>query len=292
MNDWNDAPDGGIDWFGDMELPQDGYLEQALRGVGCTDAELERLAGNPEMLEAFFRVLKGDSVIVPAIPGPPPGAPVTNGLVHGRFTPLDRKLELVRSWPGVTGDDIDRALRAGRAAIDLFNRESAGNQLLDLVVCRYLPTAWETLSYARDRMREAHGDRFWQWGDAYGSSLENRVRYLKGITAPTSGLRVEVVDLGANFDPANGTVPTDVRGPASAHAAVVYAAAQDPEWVRQADGRNVPYALAAGFELDVPGFDRWSDSPYVCRLGVEARLSAHHLGDRYHSAALPSLREC
>jgi len=218
--------------------------------------------------------------------------PMSGGLIHGRFTPLDRKLELVRSWPGVTGADLDRALREGKRRIVLFDRESPNSPLLDIVVSVYRPTAWETLSYARDRMSEAHGDDFRQWPDAYASFLEGRVRYLEGAGAPAGGVRIEVVDLGANHAPAGGMVPRDARGPDSAHAAVVCAAAQDPEWVRQMGGGSVPYAIAAGFELDVPGYDRWSHSPYVCRVGGEVHLNAGRVGDRYYSTALPLLREC
>ncbi|MFH1046770.1 MAG: hypothetical protein V1738_00560 [Patescibacteria group bacterium] len=213
-------------------------------------------------------------------------------LIHGRFNSLEDKLALVCGWPGVTEEMVQAALEEGKERIALFERESPANSLLDIVVSVYLPTAYGTFSYARDRMRETFGEEFWQWEDAYAEISPDRVRWLDGVAVPLPGVRIEVVDLGANFDSENGMVPAEKRGPHSAHAAVIYAAAQDPEWIQQMDGASVPYAIAAGLELDIPGYDRWSDSPFVHRDGDGARLNADHVGDGYHRTALPSLREC
>jgi len=213
-------------------------------------------------------------------------------LIHGRFNSLEDKLAMVRGWPGVTEEMLQAALEEGKERIALFERESPDNPLLDIVVSVYKPTAAETLAYARDRMRETFGKKFWQWEEFYADLAPDRVRYLDGVNAPTGGIRIEVVDLGAYFCPKSGMVPQDVRGPGSAHAAVIYAAAQDPEWVRQMDGTSVPYAIAAGFKLDVPGYARWSRSPSVHRDGGGANLDAFRVGNEYRGTALPSLREC
>jgi hypothetical protein len=192
----------------------------------------------------------------------------------------------------VTEEMIQAALGEGQGRIALFGRENPTNPLLDIVVSVYKPTAHETLAYARDRMRDTFGGKFWQWEGVYAEIGPGRVRYLDGVDAPAAGIRIEVVDLGANLDRKRGMVLQDVRGSGSAHAAVIYAAAQDPAWVRQMDGASVPYAFAGGFELVVPGCDRCSSSPYVRNDGDGADLGASHIGSRDYGTASPSLREC
>ena len=211
-------------------------------------------------------------------------------LIHGRFNLLADKFAQVRTWPDVTEEMISAAFVEGAERIALFERESPANPLLDIVVSVYKPTAHETLVYTRDRIRETFGDRFRQWDVAYSNIGPDRVRWLDGIAVPAAGVRIEVVDLGANFDPKCGMVPERTRGPHSAHVAVIYAAAQDPEWVRQMDGASVPYVFAAAIEIDIPVCDRWSRSPCILRNGDEASLFAFHVDGRYFSTALPSLR--
>lgn len=221
-------------------------------------------------------------------------------LIHGRFHPLEDKLEMVRGWPGVTGAMIDAAIDEAWGRIKRFREESPKHPFLNIVVSRYLGSAHETLVYARDRMRETFGNAFWQW-DAYANGVdENRVRYLQATAGQPivpiypNCVRVEVVDLAANWDRKNAMPPRDVRGAKSAHAAVFFAAAEDPEWVRQMDGEKVPYALAGGFELNDPAGsndDLWVSVPSVCSEGDGACLYAYWYAGSYHQVALPSLWE-
>ncbi|MEA3249754.1 MAG: hypothetical protein U9Q03_05375 [Patescibacteria group bacterium] len=242
-----------------------------------TAEEARRVIAHPEVLGDMLAAMRRHSAL---------------RLIHGRFNTLEDKLAMVRDWPGVTDGDIRRALEEGEDRIALFERESPDNPLLDIVVSIYKPTVHETLAYARDRMREAFGKEFWQWDELYADIGPDRVRWLKDVSVPTGGVRIEVVDLGANFDPEDGMVPEKTRGSDSAHSAVIYAAAQDLEWVRQMDGASVPYAIAAGLELRLPGCDRWSRAPFVYRDGDEAYLRARHVRHGYHFTALPSLRGC
>ncbi|MDP2631886.1 MAG: hypothetical protein Q8P30_03935 [Candidatus Uhrbacteria bacterium] len=221
-------------------------------------------------------------------------------LIHGRFRPLKDKLEMVRSWPGVKGGMIDSAQKEAESRIARFNAESQNNNMLNIVVSPYLGDglAHELLPYARDRMRDTFGTDFWQWDLAYASGIdENRVRYLQDEGGNTivpvyrDCVRIEVVDLGAHFNRKDGTVAKAVRGKDSAHFAVFYAAAQDPDWVRQIDGDTVPWVLACGLELNVPDCDAWMDSPSVDRHSDWARLDARRLDDWFYFTSLSVLWE-
>jgi len=169
----------------------------------------------------------------------------------------------------------------------------ADHKLLQLVVVPYLDTAAVTLLYARDRYRDASG-KFGQWEEAYAQGVdENRVRLLNGVPDRRNCLRIEVVDLGAHWNPKDGFIPSEIRGPNSATFAVIYAAAQNPAWVRQMDGANVPFALAGGLELNVPGYDGWAFLPSVWfdRDYGAAGLNGGLCDYRYHEHALPILWE-
>ncbi|MFH1047936.1 MAG: hypothetical protein V1738_06565 [Patescibacteria group bacterium] len=227
-------------------------------------------------------------------------------LIHRRFNPLEDKLAQVRSWPGVTEEMIQIALEEGKERIALFKRESPTNRLLDIVVSVYKPTAHETLAYAIERMEETFGDQSRRTTELYTNIGESYIRrldgaaviiktgvsWLEGISVPTSGVRIEVVDLGANYDLKDGMVPAAKSGPESAHASVLFAAAQDPEWIRQMGGIGwVPYVIAAGFKLTV------SDDSFMPRIYTRCGnviLGANRFDNhaRYYGTALPTLRGC
>ena len=180
---------------------------------------------------------------------------------HGRFRPLEDKLELVREWPGVTDEMIDAAMEEAKDRIARFMAESPNNPLLDIVVSVYLDDVISTFEYAMQRMQEAWGDKLDLDNRAKGSMIhksEPLVRYLENEGGRTivpvfrNCVRIEVVDLGANFDPKKGIFAPEVRGKNSAHFAVVYAAIQDPVWVSQIDGKKVPEVEACGLELNDP----------------------------------------
>lgn len=219
-----------------------------------------------------------------------------NDLIHGRFTPLARKLEMVKAWPGITEEMLASALEEAKVSgrLGRYEAESPKNPLLEVVVTVYRESVPATLLYARNRMRQVFGnEKFSQWEDAYGQEVDdNRVRLLKDVPDHRDCVRIEVVDLGENLNRKDGFLPKDIRNAKSATFAPIYAAAQSSEWVRQMDGENVPYALCGGLELSVPGDGPWAILPYVNRDGSRAsRLGGYWCDYRCHDGALPSLRE-
>jgi hypothetical protein len=67
------------------------------------------------------------------------------------------------------------------------------------------------------------------------------------------GIRRVTVDLGAHFTPGRHVRPSSLRGPHSAHAEVLAAAAHFPRWIRAMDGKTIPYAWIAGYEVLIGG---------------------------------------
>ena len=137
------------------------------------------------------------------------------------------------------------------------------NPFLDAVVVPYLPEKDGVPGYIRtflflwQRAREQQ-DRSWQWNPAYDGELTSkRIRLLEGIEH-RPGLRVELIDLGANWDKDSSIAPESVRSSdTSPHAGVLAAAAEDPDWIRQMDGVNVPHVWVPGYELNVPDDGLW-----------------------------------
>lgn len=254
-------------------------FDRVLSGTDLSAEEVRKLLRHPDVLADMLAAMRRHPVF---------------RLIHERFTPLAEVLEAVKRYPGVTEADVEKALaeatESGRLA--RYEEESPKNPLLVTVVTVYRASVPETLCYARDRMADAFGDTFTQWEEAYVEGVdENRVRLLEGAPDHRNCVRIEVVDLGAHWDLKNGFIPKNVRSPKSATFAVIYAAAQNPEWVRQMNGRDVPYALSGGLELNVPGRGLWASLPYVWRSGDEAGLDGHWLGRRYRGYALPCLWE-
>lgn len=254
-------------------------FDRVLSGTDLSAEEVRKLLRHPQVLADMLTAMRQHP---------------TFRLIHGRFTPLAEKLEVVKRYPGVTEADITAALETARSSGRLARYEEASpeNSLLDVVVTVYRASVPETLLYARDRMRDTFGDAFAQWEDVYGQNVdENRVRLLEGVPDHQNCVRIEVVDLGAHWDPKNGFIPKGVRSVKSATFAAIYAVAQNSEWFRQMDGKTVPYALVGGLELNVPGNDLWADLPNVWHNGARAKLDGNWLGARYRGSALPCLWE-
>lgn len=222
-------------------------------------------------------------------------------LIHTRFHSLDEKVEIVKGWPGMsdrfTQADFDRAVEEARDTVLLgrFEAASPKNPFLNVVVSVYLGSVVETFLYGRDRLRDAFGDKFVQWKEAYETpDLDKRLVLLDGIRPVTNCLKVEVIDLGANWNRKDGFIPKDIRNAKSAHAQVLYAGAQDTDWVRQMNpDQGVPYALMGGYVLTVPGHDDGSCLPrlWFDRENGEARLYGGWCVDRYYGHSLPAVWE-
>jgi hypothetical protein len=82
------------------------------------------------------------------------------------------------------------------------------------------------------------------------------VRLLDGIEH-RPGIRRVTLDLAANRDRRVGVRPLDVRGPTSASAEILAAAAHFPDWVRSMDGSRVPFVCLAGYQVTVPAYEAW-----------------------------------
>lgn len=238
--------------------------------------EAKKLMKHPSVMAAMAKTMREQPVF---------------RLIHGRFHPLDEKIEMVKAWPGISDRfseaDFARAVEEARDSglLGRFEAASPKNQFLNVVVSVYLGSVVETFLYGRGRVRDAFGDKFVQWKEAYETpDLDRRLVLLDGIKPVTNCLKVEVVDLGANWNRKDGFIPKDIRNAKSAHAQVLYAGAQDPDWVRQMNpDQGVPFALMGGYVLTVPGYD---DGPHLPDLwfdrgGGEARLDGGWCGSRY-----------
>ena len=219
-------------------------------------------------------------------------------LIHGRFTPLADKLAMVKTWPGISPEDVDAALKAAmeNGTIAGYESEVGKNPLLDIVVTVYRESIPFTLVYARERMQEAWGEKYYKWVEAYAQDVDDdRVKPIPGAKPfIPNRIVIEVVDFGANWDRKDGLILENVQKAQPgklADFAVIYNAAQSPEWLRQMDGEKVPYAFVAALLLSVPGSGSWRYSPYVWHGDDEAGLYGDHVELRFNDHAMPVLRE-
>jgi hypothetical protein len=171
------------------------------------------------------------------------------------FPPLPEQLANVRRWNeergwGLTASDlhsVDLTPRAGNdpLVVDLiavYLRDSAGMD----DVQRTCHELWTVAT--------AQQPHSWSW-DWYGDRWEQRRKPVRLITGLTHrpGIRRVTIDLAAHFEPGRYVRPSTLRGPDSAHAEILAAAAHFPRWVRAMDGKVVPYAWLSGYELLIRG---------------------------------------
>jgi hypothetical protein len=60
------------------------------------------------------------------------------------------------------------------------------------------------------------------------------------------------IDLAAHWKPGEPVRPENVRGPDSAHAELLAAAAHFPDWICAMDGKRVPYVWVCGYQVTIP----------------------------------------
>lgn len=191
-----------------------------------------------------------------------PSAPTTNG--HNPpgnlFIPVAEQIENVRRWNeelewGIDEWELD--------ALDPAPRPHVGRLIVDVVVPYlsdlYLGEGMEALDGVRHTCHElwlaaAHQQaNSWSW-DRYWDLHVNRpkpVRLLEGIVH-RPGVRRVTLNLGAHWVPGRYIRPGQVRGPDSAHAEVLAAAAHFPRWIRAMDGKFVPYTWISGYQVTTP----------------------------------------
>ncbi|MBU1032563.1 MAG: hypothetical protein ABII13_03005 [Patescibacteria group bacterium] len=219
--------------------------------------------------------------------------------IRGCFHSLDEKIEIVKGWPMIsdrfTEVDFQQALKEAEGRLKRFEQESPKNHLLNVVVSVYWGSVVETFLYGRDRLKSAFGSRFQQLDVDYEvDDLGERLQLIDGVQDHKNCIRVEVVDLGANWNQKDGMVPKDVRNAQSAHATVLFAGAQDPDWVRLMDrDKGVPCALMGGYNFTVIGSKAWEHLPNLWFYygDREARLGASLDCGPFHDYSLPVLWE-
>jgi hypothetical protein len=194
------------------------------------------------------------------------------------FVPLTEQLDNVRRW----NDDREWGLGPAELdAIDLTPRAHADPLVVDLIAV-YLDDGY--VSYGEgflDGVRRTCHELWtvaaerqpftWAWDwlyVEYEHQLPKPVRLLPGLTH-SPGVRRVTVDLGAYWVPGRHVRPTTVRGPDSAHAEVLAAAAHFPRWARAMDGWSVPYIWISGYQVTLP--ERSTDQRLPCLAWVSYR---------------------
>jgi hypothetical protein len=176
------------------------------------------------------------------------------------FAPLIEQLANIRRW----NEDREWGLRPAELdAVDLTPRTHADPLVVDLLAV-YLDaefrgdeldqldgvrrTCHELWSIAAERQPDTWS---WDWiRDVYESSPKP-VRLLPGIEH-RPGVRRVTLDLGAHWMPGRHLRPRALRGPDSAHAEVLAAAAHFPRWARSMDGISVPFVWLPGYQVTHP----------------------------------------
>jgi hypothetical protein len=267
----------------------DGDMTEFKRVLGerISAEDAKTLIKYPDTLEAMEKAMREQAVF---------------RLIHGRFHSLAEKIEIVKAWPGISDRfieaDFTRAAEEARdkGQLERFERYSPGLPLLDIVVVPYFGSVVETFLYGYGRLCDAFGEKFYKDKKYDAPDLEKRLALLDGITPVTNCLKVEIVDLGANRNPEDGFFITKQnRNARSAHAQVLYAAAEDPDWVRQMNpDQGVPLAFMGGYVYTEPGVGY--DDFCILSLMVErshrmVSLDRQGIQYRYHGHSLPIIVE-
>ncbi|CAN5327776.1 hypothetical protein BH20ACT5_BH20ACT5_23660 [soil metagenome] len=176
------------------------------------------------------------------------------------FVPLTEQLANIRRWNDEQGWGL---LDTELDAIDLAPRRHTDSLVVDLIAV-YLDEGYvgEDVGYLDGVRRTCHElwtvvthrqPQAWSWDwlrDAY-QHQPKPVRLLPGLVH-RPGVRRVTVDLGAHWTPGRHVRPRKLRGPDSAHAEVLAAAAHFPTWARAMDGHRVPYIWLSGYQVTFP----------------------------------------
>lgn len=138
-------------------------------------------------------------------------------------------------------------------------------------------------------MEQAFTPKFWRWEEI--KTDKERLRLLKGNQTHTPTIGWVCADMNANRERESITA---VRGDKSLADEILAFAWQFPEYCKAIDYKKNPGLFAAGYELEVDGYERWGHVPIVYRyLGDgKVRLRAGSRADDRSDCAVPSrLRE-
>lgn len=167
------------------------------------------------------------------------------------FISLPAQLANIRRW----NEDRRWGLSPGDfLSVDLTPYAGNGSLVVD-VIAVYLTggtdlngvrrTCHELWTVAADQQPHS-----WSW-DWYADKWEHHPKpvCLSEGAVHRPGIRRVTVDLGAHFKPGRNVRPSTLRGPESAHAEVLAAAAHFPQWIRAMDGRTIPYVWLSGYQM-------------------------------------------
>jgi hypothetical protein len=248
--------------------------------AGLTDEMVEAVLKDPALARRAVEALAVPIAVVPAVAS---AAAEPHALIHGLFAPIVEQVALLKKW------NIERGWGFSEEDFVVVEAEAKGipwpeNRLTAVVIVPYLDTVQRTFDELW-LLAASRQERSWRWPEL--KSDAGHLRLLGGDGRHRRGLKVEVIDLGAN----RGRKPEAVRDPdTSPHAGVLAAAALHPEWVRRMNGADIPHAWLAGYECKVPGRRRWRYVPilYFRRDFRLVELGAGGCGHASDSWAAPS----
>ncbi len=188
-------------------------------------------------------------------------------LLHDRYTPIAQQVQNIWRWNKRYGWGLpkgwDERLDVPPAE-SLAELASPENRLISVNVVAFLE--------AKDGVLGEHRtfDAYWeiikaqhpnQYRNPNLRAISDSLQLLPGITHEP-GVRIEVIEHGANWEKEAGLKPMDVRSPeTSPHAGLLASAAQHPRRIRKMDGTTVPFEWIAGYQCSVPGRDPWRRVP-------------------------------
>ena len=220
-------------------------------------------------------------------------------LLHNRYTPLVQQIKNVWRWDRKYGWGLPKGwdeqldVPPPELIAELQRPEHA---LVSVDVVAFLEAKGGVLGEHRTfdayweviRTQHPKADRWLEL-----QATPGRLQLLPG-TAHVPGVRVEVIDHGANWEKTVGIKPMDVRSPeTSPHAGLLASAANHPKRIRLMDGTTVPFEWIAGYQASAPRNDPWRHVPIWCWLrdGRRVRLSASWGDDRGPLYSVPVRRE-
>lgn len=201
------------------------------------------------------------------------------------FTSLPEQLSTVRRWNeerhwGFRAEDFHR--------VDLTPRAGSGPLIVD-VIAVYLDERGDISGIRRTchelwTLAAGLQPNTWCW-DWYSDRYQQHPKpvLLRDQVDHRPGIRRVTLDLGAHFRPGRQIRAGSVRGPDSAHAEVLAAAAHFPRWIRAMDGKTVPHTWIGGYEVvvrDRPAPERvlalsWSHDRHTMSLTAGWSQHAH-----------------
>ncbi len=140
----------------------------------------------------------------------------------------------------------------GQEALDGVRRTS---RELWTIAAEHQPTSW-----------------YWDWARDRYDPRPMPVRLLPGITH-WPGVRRMTIDFGALWIPGEHRRPSNLRGPDSAHAEILTAAAHFPDWARAMDGISVPDIWLSGYQVTHPEESTRLRLPGLAWVGYRKTLS-------------------